>query len=45
LDAKSLGALFMLFEGATAFLGEFFGIDAFDQPGVELAKKMTREML
>lgn len=45
LDEKSLGALFMLFEGATAFLGEFFEINAFDQPGVELAKKMTREML
>jgi glucose-6-phosphate isomerase len=28
-----------------AFLGELFGIDAFDQPGVELSKKLTKAML
>jgi len=35
----------MLFEGATAFLGELYGIDAFNQPGVELSKKLTKEAL
>lgn len=45
IDAKTLGGLFMLFEAATAFLGEFYGIDAFDQPGVELSKTLTKELL
>lgn len=45
VDAESLGELFMLFEGATAFLGEFFEINAFDQPGVELSKVLTRQLL
>jgi len=45
VNEESLGALFMLFEGATAFLGEFYGINAFDQPGVELSKKLTKELL
>lgn len=45
LDAKAVGALFFLFEGATAFLGEMMSIDAFDQPGVERSKVLTREYL
>lgn len=45
LREESLGELFMLFEGATAFLGEMYGINAFDQPGVELSKKLTKEAL
>lgn len=45
LDEESLGALFMLFEGATAFLGEFYEINAFDQPGVEFSKQITRDLL
>lgn len=45
VDEFNLGALFMLFEGATAFLGELYGINAFDQPGVELSKKLTKEHL
>jgi len=45
VNANTLGQLFMLFEGATAFLGEYFEIDAFNQPGVELSKKLTREYL
>ena len=40
-----LGQLFMLFEGATAFWGEFFEINAFNQPGVERGKVLTREIL
>lgn len=45
LTPETLGELFMLFEGATAFLGEFLNIDAFDQPGVERSKVLTRENL
>lgn len=42
---ETLGELFMFFEGTTAFLGEFFNINAFNQPGVELGKKLTEKML
>jgi len=45
LSPYYLGQLFMLFEGATAFWGEFFEIDAFNQPGVERGKVLTREIL
>lgn len=45
IDEETLGGLFMLFEGATAFLGEFFNINAFDQPGVELSKQITKQLL
>ncbi|MDO8626398.1 MAG: glucose-6-phosphate isomerase [Candidatus Magasanikbacteria bacterium] len=45
VDEQTLGELFMLFEGAVAFLGELFNVDAFNQPGVELSKKMTRDLL
>ncbi len=45
IDEETLGELFMLFEGATAFLGEFFNINAFDQPGVELSKQITKQLL
>lgn len=45
LDAKNLGRLFMLFETSIAFLGEYYRINAFNQPGVELGKKLTKEIL
>jgi glucose-6-phosphate isomerase len=45
LNEKTLGELFFLFEGATAFLGEFMNINAFDQPGVELSKMITKQLL
>ena len=45
VNARALGELFLLFEGATAFLGEFFNINAFDQPGVELSKNITKQLL
>mgnify|MGYP000990970771 CR=1 FL=1 len=41
LDAYALGELFFLYEAATAFAGPLLGIDAFDQPGVELGKKIA----
>lgn len=43
LDERNLGKLFMLFETSIAFLGEYYRINAFDQPGVELAKKIINE--
>lgn len=45
VDEKNLGRLFMLFETSIAFLGEYYRINAFDQPGVELGKKLTKELL
>jgi glucose-6-phosphate isomerase len=36
---------FQLLEFQTAFAGELYGIDAFDQPGVELAKKLTNGLM
>ncbi|MFH1533467.1 MAG: glucose-6-phosphate isomerase [Nitrospirota bacterium] len=45
VSEETLGQLFLLFEGATAFLGELMGINAFDQPGVELSKKLTKKAL
>ncbi len=45
LDAKSLGQLFFLFEVATAYAGELYDIDAFDQPGVEAGKVATYALM
>lgn len=45
LSAHTLGELFMLFQMQIAFLGELYGIDAFDQPGVEKSKKIVKTML
>jgi glucose-6-phosphate isomerase len=45
VDPWHLGALFMFFELATAYAGELYGVNAFDQPGVELAKRFTYALL
>ncbi|GAB4143098.1 MAG: glucose-6-phosphate isomerase [Patescibacteria group bacterium] len=45
VNEQSLGELFMLFELSIAVLGELYDIDAFDQPGVELSKKLARQNL
>jgi glucose-6-phosphate isomerase len=45
VDARSLGALFFLYEAATALAGELLGIDAFDQPGVEAGKRLAFGLL
>lgn len=45
VDAHHLGEFFMLYEIATAIAGACYGIDPFNQPGVELGKKLTREIL
>lgn len=41
----TIGALMYMLEIQTAFIGELFGIDAFDQPGVEEGKKITNALL
>lgn len=45
VDAYHLGEFFMLYELATAYAGALYRINPFDQPGVELGKKLTREIL
>jgi glucose-6-phosphate isomerase len=41
----TVGALFYMFEMQTAFAGELFKINAFDQPGVEEGKLITSALL
>jgi glucose-6-phosphate isomerase len=41
ISEENVGALFYLFEFATALAGEFWNINAFDQPGVEEGKRLT----
>ena len=45
VDARSLGELIILLEAATVFAGLLRGIDPFDQPGVELGKRVTKALL
>jgi glucose-6-phosphate isomerase len=45
LDDQTVGALFMLYELVTATIGEALNINAFDQPGVELGKRLARDIL
>jgi len=45
VDEYTVGAFFQTMEFQTAFAGELYGVDAFDQPGVELGKKLTYGLL
>lgn len=45
LDARSCGALLMLFELVVGTLGEALQINAYNQPGVELGKRLARNLL
>ena len=45
LDAYQMGGLLMAWEIATAVMGHLLGINAFDQPGVELGKRYTGALL
>jgi glucose-6-phosphate isomerase len=45
IDAWHLGALMQTFALATAYAGELYGVDAFNQPGVELGKQFAYAML
>lgn len=44
-NAYSMGELFVLYEVACAYCGALMGINPFNQPGVELGKKLTRDIL
>ena len=41
VDEHAMGSLIMFSQYMTAYAGEFYDIDAFDQPGVEYGKKLT----
>ncbi len=45
LSARSVGAFVMTWEFVTAVVGELWDIDAFDQPGVELGKRIAHGLL
>ncbi|MFA6131570.1 MAG: glucose-6-phosphate isomerase [Patescibacteria group bacterium] len=42
VSPEALGALFQFFMIATAYAGEFYGINAYNQPGVEEGKRLAR---
>jgi glucose-6-phosphate isomerase len=44
-DAWHLGGLFMLLEVATIYAAQLYGVNALDQPGVELGKQFAYAML
>ncbi len=45
VSAKTVGGLFMFFEIATGMAGRLYGINAYDQPGVEQGKVAARKIL
>lgn len=45
VDSSHVGELMMFLELATAYAGELYGIDAFNQPGVELGKQFAYALL
>jgi glucose-6-phosphate isomerase len=45
VDSLHVGQLMMLLEIATAYAGQLYGIDAFNQPGVELGKQFAYALL
>lgn len=45
LDERTLGGLMMHFVLETILAADLFGVDPFDQPAVELGKRLTKEYL
>lgn len=45
VSPHGMGELLMMYQIQTALTGKLYGINPFDQPGVELGKKLTREIL
>ncbi len=45
ISPYSLGALMAMYEHKTTMLGNLFGINPFDQPGVELGKRLARDIM
>lgn len=45
INEKTLGQLFYLFELQIAIAAKLYGVNAYNQPGVELGKKLTQQFL
>ena len=45
VDAWHVGGLMMMFELATAYAGQMYGVNTFNQPGVELGKQFAYALL
>lgn len=45
INAYTVGQVLYMLELATAYAGEFFNIDTFNQPGVELGKELTYTLM
>jgi glucose-6-phosphate isomerase len=45
LDAFNLGALLAHFEGRTIYFGFLLGINSFDQEGVQLGKRLAKDVI
>jgi glucose-6-phosphate isomerase len=45
VDAHTVAQVLYMLEVETAMAGELYGIDAFDQPGVEEGKKLARKLM
>lgn len=45
IDSATLGGLFMFFEIVTGIAGSLYGINTYNQPGVEEGKKLMRQIL
>lgn len=45
ITEETMGALIIFMEMMTAFMGEMMGVNTYDQPGVELSKKLTKGCL
>ncbi|MCB0341838.1 MAG: glucose-6-phosphate isomerase [Pseudobdellovibrionaceae bacterium] len=45
VDPQTLGALFMLNELVVGTLGQCLGINAYDQPGVEVGKRLAKQFM
>lgn len=45
LDAYHLGQVFFMFLAEVVFLGKLYRLDPYGQPGVEIGKKITRDIL
>jgi glucose-6-phosphate isomerase len=41
IDDETVGELLMFFQLATGYAGVWYGVNPFDQPGVELGKRLT----
>jgi glucose-6-phosphate isomerase len=41
ISDETIGELLMFYQLATGFAGAWYGVDPFDQPGVELGKRLT----